>query len=91
MPGCPTIILPGVTPQVWECLKAQARRFGLPVPENGSGTVTAQGASAEYRWDEDTGTLEITFAELPQWVDCASVAVRLREAVRSCAFQQASS
>lgn len=91
MPGCPTITLPGVTPQVWDCLKGEARRIGVPVPHDGSGTVSAQGASAEYRWDEAGGTLEITFTQVPQWIECGSIAARLREVVRTCGGRQASS
>jgi hypothetical protein len=53
--------------------------------------VSAQGASAEYRWDQASGTLEITFTQIPQWIDCASIAARLREVVRNCGGQQASS
>jgi len=83
MPGCPTIHLTGVSPQVWERLKGEARRIGVPVPTADSGSATAQGAHAEYRWDAAAQTLDVTFTELPQWIDCASVERRLREAVRA--------
>jgi hypothetical protein len=84
MPGCPTITLNGVTQEVWDCLKAEARRIGVPVPANGSGTASAQGATAEYQWDAASGTLSITFTQIPQWIDCGSIEQRLRQAVRSC-------
>jgi hypothetical protein len=84
MPGCPTITLPGVTQEVWDCLKAEARRIGVPVPGNGSGTASAQGATAEYRWDAETGTLTVTFTQIPPWIDCSSIEQRLRMAVHNC-------
>jgi hypothetical protein len=84
MPGCPTITLQGVTRTAWDSLKAEARRMGVTVPADGDGSASAHGASAGYRWDEASGTLEITLAELPQWIDCGSVERRLREAVRAC-------
>jgi len=84
MPGCPTIFMNGVTQAVWECLKGEARRIGVPVPADASGTVSAQGAMARYEWDEASGRLSVTFTQLPPWVDCGSVEMRIRAAARSC-------
>ncbi len=84
MPGCPTIFMNGVTQDVWDCLKAEARRIGVPVPTDGSGTVSAQGAIAKYEWDEAAGRLSVTFTELPGWIDCGTVEARIRQAVRGC-------
>jgi hypothetical protein len=74
----------GVTQEVWDRLKAEARRIGVPIPNGDSGTASAQGAAAEFSHDAAAGTLTITFTQLPGWIDCASIAVRLREVVRSC-------
>ncbi|HEU4557654.1 MAG TPA: hypothetical protein VFS20_07380 [Longimicrobium sp.] len=87
MPGCPPITINGVTQQVWDCLKGEARRIGVPVPTGNSGSASAQGATAEYEWDEANGTLSVTFTQLPQWIDCGTVEMRIRQAVRFCGGQ----
>jgi YD repeat-containing protein len=84
MPGCPTITLNGVTQQVWDRMLAEARRSGVPVPADGSGTVSAQGATAEYAWDAASATLTVTFTWKPTWIECASIEQQLRQAVRAC-------
>ena len=84
MPGCPTITLQGVTRTAWDGLKAEARRIGVSLPADDAGSVAAHGAGAGYRWSEATATLEVTFTDLPQWIDCGSVERRLRDAVRAC-------
>ena len=84
MPPCPTITLHGVTQDVWDCLKAEARRIGVPVPTSESGSASAQGASARYEWNPQSGTLTVTFTEIPAWIDCSSIEQRLRMAVHNC-------
>lgn len=87
MAGCETMTFQGVTEAVWSCLRQQAKSMGIPVPEGGSGTASAQGASAEFRWNPASGSLSVTFTSLPPWVSCTEVEQRLRAAVRSCGGQ----
>lgn len=84
MAGCAPISFNGVTPQVWDRLRAEARRMCVEVPDAPRGSVSAQGALARYQRDLDAGTLTVTFTQVPIWIDCASVVQRLRDAVRAC-------
>lgn len=82
--ACPTMTFGGVTAEVWECLKAEARRQGLPVPTDHSGFASAHGAEADFRWDSGRSVLTITVTKKPDWIDCAQIDRRLRDAVRVC-------
>ena len=84
MPGCPTFSFGNVTGEVWTCLLGEARRLGVPVPQDASGTVSAQGATVEWRWDEAAATLSVTFTQIPPWIDCGTIQSRLSQAVRAC-------
>ena len=82
--ACPTMTFEGITRREWECLREEARRRGIPFPAGDDGSVSVQGASAEYRWDPDTGRLTVTFTQKPEWIDCLSIERQFREAVRIC-------
>jgi hypothetical protein len=74
----------GVTREVYDCLVRQAASMGFPAPQGASGRVAYHSVEAEYRWDEDEATLEITITRSPGWLDCAMVESRVRQAMRGC-------
>ncbi|HEY0151289.1 MAG TPA: hypothetical protein VGB92_04785 [Longimicrobium sp.] len=82
--SCPTMSFSGVTREVYDCLIQQARSMGFPAPKGPSGIVAYHNVEAEYRWDEDAGTLAITITRAPAHIGCASVESSLRQAIRGC-------
>ena len=83
MPGCPPFTLTGITPDVWNCLKAMAEGARIPVAGD-SGSATTQGVTADYRRDAEANTLTITVTAMPILTDCETIQAVLREVVRSC-------
>ena len=86
--ACPTWTFGGVTREVWECLKREgSSRTGKPAPTDDRGIVTAYGVTVEFEWEEDTATLRVTVVERPDWMDCHTAELRIRQAVRGCGGQ----
>jgi hypothetical protein len=83
MPGCAPFTLTGITPDVWDRLKALAEGARIPVVGD-SGSATTQGVTADYHRDAEAGTLTITVRQMPILTDCETVQAVLREVVRSC-------
>lgn len=83
--ACETVTLTGVTDEVWECLLREARqRGGVPIPTGTAGTVTALGFTVRYDRVREDFLLHVTVEQKPAYVDCAFIATRLRQIVRSC-------
>jgi hypothetical protein len=74
----------GVTREVYDCLLQQAGKLGLPAPTAPSGTVSSHGVEVDYLWDEGSATLALTVTEAPEWLPCAMVESRVREAIQGC-------
>jgi hypothetical protein len=85
--ACPTMTFEGITQREWDCLRGEARRRGIPFPEGNDGSVSAHGASADYRWTPDNSRLTVTFTQKPDWIDCPTIERELRQAVRICGGQ----
>ncbi len=84
--ACETVTMTGVTGDVWECLlrEARLRGGGIPIPTGTAGVVTAHGFTVRYDWSMDDFLLRVTVEQKPPFVDCAHIATRLRQIVRSC-------
>lgn len=78
--ACPTMNFNGITREVYDCLVKQAGSMGFPAPQSPSGRVAYHSVEA----DEGQGTLEITITRAPDWLDCAMVENRVRQAMRAC-------
>jgi hypothetical protein len=74
----------GVTREVYDCLVQQAASMGFPAPKGASGRVAYHNVEAEYRWDEEAGTLVITVTRAPAHLGCATVEAGVRQAIRGC-------
>jgi hypothetical protein len=74
----------GVTREVYDCLVQQAASMGFPAPKGASGRVAYHNLEAEYRWDEEAGTLVITVTRAPAHLGCATVEAGVRQAIRGC-------
>jgi hypothetical protein len=83
MPGCTPFTLTGITPDVWDRLKALAEGARIPVTGD-AGTASSQGVTADWRRDAEANTLTVTVTAMPILTDCESVQAVLREVVRSC-------
>ena len=82
--SCPTMSFSGVTREVYDCLIRQATSLGFPAPKGASGLVAYHNVEAEYRWDEEAGTLEITITRAPAHLNCAMIESSARQAIRGC-------
>lgn len=82
--ACPTVTLPGITAEVWECCRREARRLGIEFPEGDSGTARHADADADFAWNRETGELRVTFTRTPSYVRCEMIEARLREGARLC-------
>ena len=82
--SCPTMSFSGVTREVYDCLIQQAASMGFPAPKGASGLVAYHNVEAEYRWDEEAGTLVITVTRAPAHLNCATVEASVRQAIRGC-------
>ena len=82
--ACPTILLTGVTREVWTCLRQRASGLGVTMPAGDSGTVRHPDADADYAWDEAAQTLRVTFTRTPVWIGCNAIESRIRKAAAGC-------
>lgn len=82
--GCPTVTLTGITAEVWNCCRREARRLGVNFPDDDSGTAWHPDADADYVWNREDGTLAVTFRRVPSNVRCEMIETRLREGARLC-------
>lgn len=55
----------GVTSSVFSRLKERAAKFGIGVSQGPSGTVSAHGVTADYKWDADAATLSVKLLRSP--------------------------
>ena len=83
MSGCAPFTLTGITPDVWNRLKALAEGARIPVSGE-AGTASSQGVTADWRRDAEANTLTVTVTAMPILTDCGTVQAVLREVVRSC-------
>ncbi len=82
--SCPTMSFSGVTREVFDCVVKRATSMGLPALKGPSGRVAYHNVEVEYRWDEASGTLEITITRSPAHLDCAMIESSARQAIRGC-------
>lgn len=82
--SCPTMSFSGVTREVYDCLIQQAKSMGFPAPKGASGLVAYHNVEAEYHWDEEAGTLEITVTRSPAHFNCATIDATARQVIRGC-------
>lgn len=81
--SCPTMSFSGVTGEVYDCLIQKAASMGFPA-KGASGRVAYHNVEAEYRWDREAGTLEVTIARSPAHLSCETLESSLRQAIRGC-------
>jgi len=79
--ACPTMTFAGVTRPVYDCLMKQASGMGLPAPRSPSGRVAYHSVEADYDWSESAAVLTITLTRAPEWLQCAMVETRVRQAI----------
>lgn len=82
--ACPTITLTGITTEVWDCCRREARRMGVAFPEGDAGSVRHPEAEADFAWDSVSATLQVTFTRTPSYIRCEMLESRLREGARMC-------
>ncbi|HEX8391465.1 MAG TPA: hypothetical protein VF665_03825 [Longimicrobium sp.] len=82
--ACPAITLTGITAEVWECCRREARRLGVTFPDTDTGSVHHADADADYTWNRNDGTLQVTFTRTPSYIRCEMIEMRLREGARLC-------
>jgi hypothetical protein len=67
--ACTAITFHGVTPAVFDCLKAKLDAGGFPVSGDPDGTLTGDGVTATYSWD-GTDSLFVIVSKKPFFISC---------------------
>jgi hypothetical protein len=81
--ACTAITFHGVTPAVFDCLKAKLDAGGFPVSGDPNGTLTGDGVTAIYSWD-GTGSLTVIVTKKPFFISCGHVTGAIHDALQAC-------
>ena len=83
MSECEPITYKGITPTVFNNLKAMLGKVGLNVPSGNEGEIEGYGVKGHYLWDGAT-TLTLVVTDKPFVLPCAIIVGKLNDAIRDC-------
>ncbi|WP_202081512.1 hypothetical protein [Caldalkalibacillus salinus] len=87
MGSCATWVYTNVDRKVFEALRADAKKYGVDIPDKPSGKVNASygivSVSADYNWREPEQELDITVTSKPFFLSCGQMKGYADQAVKS--------
>ena len=83
MGECEPITYKGITPTVFNNLKAMLGKVGINVPSGNEGEIEGYGVKGHFLWDGTT-TLTLAVTDKPFVLPCAIIVGKLNDAIRDC-------
>jgi hypothetical protein len=79
---CERITYSGVTSGTFDCMKTKLQNYGIYVPPENEGELSGKGVAANFSWDGNSLTVQIT--DKPRFVSCETAAKEIGKFVKEC-------